>query len=192
MNNGRGQLTKTGEILCPLSQATCGQSRDRNHSTGLANIAMITRPALGRASSIAKSQKSRASVPKAEISKEHLRAIDEDHQIHDFQITRSARFSLSEVSVGVRAVSRIATFGHSRISLRRYLRRDVHFSTASPCIYKTQTIIDRVASRLLKVAAKTLDRHFWTTQCPEDRRTNMPKILIAAAGGRVARRGCGS
>ena len=84
--------------------------------------------------------KSRASVPKAEISKEHLRAIDEDHQVHDFQITRSARFSLSEVSVSVRAVSRIATFGHSRISLRRYLRRDVHFSTASPCIYKTESI----------------------------------------------------
>ena len=91
-------------------------------------------------------------MPEAEIPKKHLYAIDEDHQVHDFEITRSARFSLSEVSVSVRAVSRIATFGHSRISLRRYLRRDVHFSTASPCIYKAQDHIDRVASRLLKVA----------------------------------------
>ena len=48
-------------------------------------------------------------VPDAEIPKEHLRAIDEDHEVHDFQITYLSRFSLSEVSISVRAVSQIAT-----------------------------------------------------------------------------------
>jgi len=48
-------------------------------------------------------------VPDAEIPKEHLRVIDEDHQVHDFQITYLTRFSLSEVSVCVGAVSQIAT-----------------------------------------------------------------------------------
>jgi hypothetical protein len=48
-------------------------------------------------------------VPKAEIPKEQLYAIDEDHHVHDFQITALPEFSLSEVSVGVRAASQIAT-----------------------------------------------------------------------------------
>jgi hypothetical protein len=48
-------------------------------------------------------------VPEAEIPKEHLYAIDKDHQVHDFQITCLSRFSLSDLSVGVRAVSQIAT-----------------------------------------------------------------------------------
>jgi hypothetical protein len=48
-------------------------------------------------------------VPEAEIPKEHLYAVDENHQIHDFQITCLTRFSLSDLSVGVRAVSQIAT-----------------------------------------------------------------------------------
>ena len=48
-------------------------------------------------------------MPEAEIPKEHLRVIDKDHQVHDIQITYLSRFSLSEVSVSVRAVSQIAT-----------------------------------------------------------------------------------
>jgi hypothetical protein len=48
-------------------------------------------------------------VPDAEIPKEHLRAIDEDHEVHDFQITFSIRFGLSDLSVSVRALSQIAT-----------------------------------------------------------------------------------
>jgi hypothetical protein len=38
------------------------------------------------------------------------------------------------------------------------------------------------------MAGKILDRHFLTMQFPEDGRTIIPKVLIAAAGGRVARR----
>ena len=48
-------------------------------------------------------------MPEAEIPKEQLYAIDEDHQVHDFQITALPEFSLSEVSGSVRAVSQIAT-----------------------------------------------------------------------------------
>jgi hypothetical protein len=44
-------------------------------------------------------------VPKADIPKEHLRAIDKDQQVHDFQITCSTRFTLSD---GWLAASKIA------------------------------------------------------------------------------------
>jgi hypothetical protein len=47
-------------------------------------------------------------MPKAEIPKEHPRAIDKDHQVHDFQLICSTRFRLSEVSLSVWAGSHIA------------------------------------------------------------------------------------
>jgi hypothetical protein len=80
-------------------------------------------------------------VPDAEIPKEHLRVIDEDRHVHDFQITCTICSSLSEVSVSVRAVSQIATALAVRESVFVVIfDGDVHFSTASPCIYKTRTI----------------------------------------------------
>jgi len=79
-------------------------------------------------------------VPEAEIPKEHLYAVNKNHQIHDFQITCSIRFSFSDLSVGVRAVSQIAIALAVRESAFVVIfDGDVHFSPVGPCIYKTQT-----------------------------------------------------
>jgi hypothetical protein len=79
-------------------------------------------------------------VPKAEIPKEHLHAIEKDHQVHDFQITCSTRFSLSEVSVSVRAASQIARPLAVRESVFIVIIDDVAlFTVISACIYKTRT-----------------------------------------------------
>jgi hypothetical protein len=63
-------------------------------------------------------------VPEAETPKEHLRAIDKDHQVHHFQIT-----------------SQIATaFAVRESVLAAIFDDDVHFCAGSTCIYKTRTI----------------------------------------------------
>jgi hypothetical protein len=50
----RADLKRPPNLCLYRSFWTCGRSRDRNHSTGLANSAIIIRLALGPASSIAK------------------------------------------------------------------------------------------------------------------------------------------
>ena len=78
-------------------------------------------------------------MPEAEIPKEHLRAIDKDHKVHDFQIN-GLQFSLSEVSVGVRAVSQIATALAVRELGFIVIINDIgRFTFVSFCIYKTRT-----------------------------------------------------
>jgi hypothetical protein len=116
-------------------------------------------------------------VPKAEIPKEHLRAIDKDHQVHDFQIVCSTQFSLSEVPLSVRAASQIAR----RLALREFIFiviiNDVAlFTVISACIYKTRTeqLLGCNCHRLMRgipryVARIAPDRFSRTVRWPRDR-----------------------
>jgi hypothetical protein len=81
-------------------------------------------------------------VSEAEIPKKHPRGVDKDHHVHAFQIICSLPdLVLSEVSINVQAVSQIATaFAVRESVLVAIFDDDVHFSTGSPCIYKTWTV----------------------------------------------------
>jgi len=79
-------------------------------------------------------------VPDAETPKEHPRATDKDRQVHHFQIICSTRFSLSEVSVSVRASSQSARPLAVRELIFIVIISEVAlFTVISPCIYKTRT-----------------------------------------------------
>jgi hypothetical protein len=74
-------------------------------------------------------------VPKAEIPKEHLRAIDKDHQVHDFQIVCSTRCSLIEVFLSVRAACKSRDLWPFANCFSSSSSMMSHFSLASVLVY---------------------------------------------------------
>jgi hypothetical protein len=74
-------------------------------------------------------------VPEAETPKQHLYAIDKDHQVHHFQTTYSTRFSLAKVSVSVRVASQIARPLGVRELVFIAIIHDVALFTSSVFVY---------------------------------------------------------